>query len=1191
MSVKKVLRATQKQKLETFSKVLESLKEKKIDTFDLTELKKCFRNEYGISLHDVDIRSLGFRESLRAEGIHTGNEGKKNKSKNIIENTADEIKREGITELSIRDFYARSKKHGKISENTVRNYVAVITAMGITLISPVNRNKRIDAAKMSDREIIIRVAKELIKKRVMKVWPGDFALEASSKLRPIPLETVFAHSKFLKDTYDLILLGTDEDVGSNGGDHAEIDTIKQWIKNCREEVQLHYVDSILESYSVEQSDKFIATNELTQKIEFLWDEYLHKYIVWLSEERINVKNGFIDNDGTTLKIDTLKKQLLLLKHPDLNLADMSIKEYIKLTYAPSSASDKSYGIHTQNLYIGFLLFLHSKEMLVLPFRYLFENCYARKKVQVEVPFFLSEHPIYQAFDKSHKENRLNAKDDKYKRVFLFCLYGLPHSIDIRKIKYEHLTELKNRKKSEFGRVKRILNTLGANIVEETPEIKYNSRYLHYMQQKKFKVLTEHFNKTMNRAYKLGDYSKEKNFYKDWSGEFANFLSFLETVYVNETYTESFLYKVFDYPDENRILTYQEYIEDQELAANTKIRRFTPLIVAFQGGTKFQSLKDMKSKVPIFTDTSINRSKQSRKPITDYEVLERIEQILRERPPASDYHKKLNIDSSAIAWWPHYDKVVPFEPLILLMHLYIPARGINFRLADRDTFVIMDENGIIKAFHFIHDKNKKRKRPYIAPNIWQDNLDFVKDLIAYNKVHFPYLKRFKYDNQNPDGILPLFPNYDGSSCYTERQHMVYWKKVLLKTQLELAREGKKTVLIYSMDPDVPLPKTVEEIDTSSQGNLGKYVAVYDLHSLRHTGATKYANAMMPFSLLMLLTGHVDPNVLANVYVEVDVQRMLQEWENIQSSVVGKSVLESAGGSTIREVVQKKTKEILSLKDPEKLLQYLKENGFFGIGGYLGSDELTEKSLEEFATIDPIFWAPKLCGYCTSSSCPAGLENRCSLCPHFITSAAYAAEIANYINLQNFRLQKYINMIIVNREKGMAEHNDGLRSSASLELEEMLAWTQILTRANETIKNRSFTETSGNNTMLPQTTEGEDIYSVTHPLSADHMLIKLVYDAMDAKVYDKESTVDATEKLVSKLIRYAAKTGEFSAVEHMDNMEILEWFKPSYERTKAWETDNESMMYLKAILEQLGIGQKNRSLTGQDDPKQIERKGSR
>lgn len=1189
MSLKgRVRNTTQAEKIKLFKEVLESLKVEKLDVLSNAELIDLFRKEHGVALREEEITAYGFRAALRDARIYTKQESQKFNTQNILKQTASELLEEGTTELSIRDFHAHTKKYGKISESTVRNHLASIADMDITIKSPVG-SQRIDAIEMSDKEIIVLVAKKFVKKGVMKVWPRDFVKNASGTLRPISRDTVVRYAKFLKDMYDIILLGTDKRDKNDSGVHSEIDTIKQWIKNCQETVHIHYVDSVLDEYSIEWSDEFIVAKELTQKIETIWDKYLQKYIMWLAQERINVKNGFTNTDANTLKIDTQKKQFLLLKHANLNINEMSIEEYIKLTYASSSASDKSYGIHMQNLYIGFLLFLHSKEMLVLPFRYLFENCYSRKKVQVEVPFFLSEHPVYLAYNRALLENRLNEKDDKYKRIFLFCLYGLPHSIDIGKIKYEHLAELKNRKESEFGRVKRILNTLGANIIEEVPEVRYNSRYLRYIRQKKFKVLTEHFNKTMNRAYKLGNYSKEKNFYKDWSGEFANFLSFLETVYVNETYSESFLYKVFDYPDENMILTYQEYIEDQELSANTKSKRFTPLIAAFQGGAKFQSLKDIKSKVPIFTDTSIYRSKQTRKPITDYEVLERIEQILRERPPASDYHKKLNIDSSAIAWWPHYDKVVPFEPLILLMHLYIPARGINFRLADRDSFCVTDENGIIKAFHFIHDKNKKRKRPYIAPNIWQDNLDFVKDLIAYNKVHFPFLKRYKYDNQNPDGILPLFPNSDGSACYTEGQHMAYWKKVLLKTQLELAKDGKKTVLIYSMDPDVLLPKTVEEIDTIPQGNLGKYKAVYDLHSLRHTGATKYANAMMPFSLLMLLTGHVDPNVLSNVYVEVDVQAMLHEWENIQRSDVGKSVMESENSGSLREITQKKTKEILSLRDSEKLLEYLEKNAFFSIGGYLGNDELTEKSLEEFAKIDPIFWTPKLCGYCTSSTCPSGLENRCSLCPHFITSIAYASEIAHYVNLQNFRLQKYINMIIMNREKGMAEQNDSLRLSASLELEEMLAWTQILMRANEKVKNKSFDGSAGDDSMLPQTTEGKDIYSVTHPFNADHMLLNLVYDAIDAKMFDNESTMDATEKLVSKLIRYAAKTGEFVAIEDMDNIEVLEWFRPTYERTRDFETNRDSMKYLKDLLETLETGRKSNSLSANNDSKQIEHKG--
>lgn len=782
-------RSTKAQKkVQIFHEILESLINEKITSISNPELINIFNTNYDVSLRDMEITQLGFRDLLNNYGISTkDNLEKKKATDKILKETINWLKNQNQSECTIRQFHVASKNFGYLSEPTVRYRVADIVSMGMTIISNVPNN-RIDASTMSEKDIIIAVAKKYIKENIQKVWPGDFRRKAAAHYKSIPLKAIKNSANFLKDTYDLVLLGTEQDQQNDRESHKNIDTIKHWIKEFKKPIEISYTNSIAESFNMGISRNFFVSNEVSQKKRELWDEYISKYLLWVSDERINVKNAFVYDGSIT--INTPKKQYLLLSHPDFSIEHLSVEDYVKLTYAPSLAGDKAYGLHMQNFYIGFLLFLHSKGLLILPFHYVYENCYIRKKVQVEVPFFLSENHTYRSYSKALQENRLNEKDDKYKRLFLFFLYTLPCTISIETIRYQHLAELKNTKPSEYTRVRRILNTMGAHIVEEKPKIKYNERFLRFMKMARFKSLTDHFTMTMNRAYKLGSYANEKDFYKDWSGEYANFLTYIEKIYVNETLSESFLYRIFNFPDEGNLLTYQQYVEDLALSSQTKFKRFTPLIAAFEKSDKFQTLKNLKDRIPVFTDTSDPRSKRDRRPITDYAILEKIEQIVCERPPASDYYKKLNLDPSIIAWWPHYKKVAPFEPLIIRLHLHIPARGINFRLADRDTFVVADQNRTIKAFHFTHDKNKKRKTAYIAPNIWKDDLNFVFDLIEYNKVHFPHLSRVYYDKQNPQGILPLFPDQSGKGFYGENQHMTYWKRVLLKTQLEFQQDGKK-----------------------------------------------------------------------------------------------------------------------------------------------------------------------------------------------------------------------------------------------------------------------------------------------------------------------------------------------------------------------------------------------------------------
>lgn len=212
----------------------------------------------------------------------------------------------------------------------------------------------------------------------------------------------------------------------------------------------------------------------------------------------------------------------------------------------------------------------------------------------------------------------------------------------------------------------------------------------------------------------------------------------------------------------------------------------------------------------------------------------------------------------------------------------------------------------------------------------------------------------------------------------------------ENSIRVSTRWKKVVLVYSKDPKFVLPVNAEDVDLLTQGEINQLEAVYDLHSLRHTGATKYANAMMPFSLLMLLTGHVNPNVLFNVYVEVNIQKMTQEWEKIQATEVAENIFSNVQ-KRYKDAIQSKTKEMLLQNNREELLEYLTVNHYFSVGSFLGKEELEQKSLEDFSHIDPIFWTPKRFGFCTSSSCPPGLENRCSLCPHHITCPALLAKL--------------------------------------------------------------------------------------------------------------------------------------------------------------------------------------------------------
>lgn len=887
----------------------------------------------------------------------------------------------------------------------------------------------------------------------------------------------------------------------------------------------------------------------------------------MAENRINTKNSLLDVNNN-LKIDTEKKKIILLMHPRLNIKEITLEKFIKLTMMIHKSSNKVYGIHTQNMYIGFLLYLHSKNKIVIPFSYLYDVCFNKRKVQQELPFFLANHQINNQLLEAIQEKRLSIKDDKYKRILQFLLLSFPFNFSIKLINYSSLSELKIRSNSDFRRVSDLLNILGANIIEEKIKYKYVDNYIKYSNFTKYDKLIALFNKTMNRAYKLGEYSKEENIYKNWSTQYAFFLDFIEKNYSNKNIDESFLYQIFNYPDEENIITYQEYVQALQASVNTKDRRFTPLIVAFSITDDYKSLKYIKDKKPVFENTSENNTiRQKRAPITNPIVLKKLEDIVRNRPPYSNYYKILNIDEKYTDWWKHYDYVAPFEPLIILLHLYIPARGINLRLADRNSFLVKNEKGEVSGYYFTHDKNKKRKTPYIAPNIWGDDLSIIDDFIEYSKIHFNTLKPIKYDKQNPHGILPLFPNAKGTSFYTEDQHMKYWKRVLLKAQIELNNEDniENITLIYPIS-DINIPKNPNDVNNLSQGDIEKFQVRYDLHSLRHTGATKYANAGMPMGLVALLTGHIDMNVLQSVYVKLDSQKMIDMWQNMQDVKISDDITLAEAGKTLISHTQMIAKEILAEKSPEKLLNFLQKESFISVGSYLNTNKLIKYDLEDFSKIDPVFWSFRKHGVCTSSVCPQGLENRCSLCPHFMTSPVYVQEVISQINLQTYRLAKYGNMIIENREMGNPQDNEIIRKSALIETEDMLAWIEILRVIDEqrVVKYTNNKSTSDSKELVQQEAKEKSIFSLAPIVNADHALLKLVYDSLELKEFEHESLQDASEKLVGKIIRYSARNNKFEEVDGMDKYQILEWFQPVFKDVLSFEGNEKEREKLNNIL---------------------------
>ena len=1151
-----------KEKQILFQKLVKILLKEGVTTISSKEIAGLMEEEYEISIRPEEMNKLGLWNILDKNGI---------KNKYSLKNRMPIIKKvikyvldNNIEIDNIAQLHKYAEKFGRISRATLDNHIDYIQKH--IQIKNLKNNKRTKALDMTDREILIQTVLYYLKKNIYKLTAGELKKYTNKKYRTVDIEVIKQNREFFLDKYGFEIKSTDTKKDSH---NQNLEEMVDFLKHKHTKYTISEVKEISEnSVFVPKSDVFICVTSLSSDLKSLWNTYVNMYIREVAKDRINVKKAFLDSSGEKLKIDTEKKEAILLQHAQLNIGTMNLLDIVKLTMLEVKSAQKAYGVHTQNLHMGFLMFLHAENKLVLPFSYLYDYCYFGRKAQVELTMFLKQHKVNQQFLKALQEKRLNVKDDKYKRIFQFFLLSLPLNKSISTIIYQDLVPLQERSKNNFKRVVDILSTLGADISLDKPKGKYTEKYIYYTKYSKYAKLIALFNKTMNHAYKLGDYSKEANIYKNWSTQYTQFFDFIEQNYTNTSISESFLYQIFDYPDEERVLTYQEYVQEQEMSASAKDKRFTPLIVAFADSNLYPSLKNIKDKKPIFKSTNDPaKLNQKRAAITNPIAIKKLEDILRNRPPKSNYFTCLDIDKKYTKWWSHYDKVAPFEPLILLMHLYIPARGINFRLADRNSFLVKNDKGVTTGYHFIHDKNKKRKKPYVAPNIWGDDLKIIEDFIEYSKIHFNTLKPITYDKQNPRGIVPLFPNNKGNSFYSESQHMKYWKRVLLKAQIELNSENhmEDIVLIYP-NSDIEMPKNPNDVDLFSQGEMEKFTVRYDLHSLRHTGASRYANAGMPMGLVALLTGHIDMNVLQSVYVEIDEKKMIAQWQSMQHIEFEEGISLSTAGESLIGYIQIMAKEIFLEKSAEKLLEFLKKEKFTAIGAYTSEGKLTQYELEDFAKIDPVFWSFRTQGICTSTQCPQGLENRCSLCPYFMTSPAYAHKIAMQINLQNFRLSKYVNMIIENRENGNPQNNESIRKSALLETEDMLGWTEILRTLDECQVDTPKKEAGGKDLVTAEATN-TSTFSLSPIVNGDHALMKLVYNGLEYKEFGNESLQDASEKMVSKIIRYASRKGKFQEIDGADKYDILKWFYPVYEEVKVLERQGKDNDTLLEILDNL------------------------
>lgn len=1041
---------------------------------------------------------------------------------------------------------------GQISIASLYNYSNEIVELGI----PLKKNKMIlNAEKYDEKDIINKLCTHILQKGIKQIYAGQLSKYARQLSLPIMgYKKILAQKEYILDIFGIEVLDFEKSLEEKEKLANTIKDNKKYLKEAKLP-QIKYINELPLFYDDEID--IIALSNINKQLEILWHQYLEFYIINLSRDRINVKNELLD-ENQKLRIDTQNKKIFFLLHDELHISNLTIEDIIKLSLKDVLSENKTYGIHRQNMFIGFLLYLHSQNLLLISFNFVLQKYYNHRKAQSELLLILKENHYFKLFNDAADQNRLNTKETKQQRLFYFFLTTLNNDVKIEDINDEVFYYADSLDEKISQRLKKIFNGLGANLNILNNKLQYTQDYYRYMKNDNFKDFILICSAHIERKIKLKETKTPKEYCRDISSKIVKFLEFVDNYHKGLKLNKQNLQVIFDYPD-SKLYTYQEYVDNLSIGDSTKSSRLYIFVEIFANTKGYEGICT-KEKIPRYNLSSSS----SRNAIEDYEIIYKINDIVTNRPPSSNYYRNHKVDID-MSWWKHLERVRPFEPLLIKLHLQIPVRGGTLRLIDRDKILQFNNQGTVKGFYFVSDKNKNRRKPFIVPNIWRSELNFLINLIEYHKQYFPNIKRFYPDDTTlKDGIVPLFANQEGTANFSNSQHLLYWTKVLIQTQMEFEAEGKNYNLVYS--DEIELPKTHEELNNLTSGQIKSFKRKYDIHTLRHTGITRYINAGMPPWFVQQLSGHSGLNTLLTIYWHANEEKLINEWaEKLNINIPEEINMHQISELFIKKEILKN--EIDSI-NPSEILTILNQYCFFNLENRTVAFK-NEITLDKISKTDPKFWKPCHGGICTKQQCPDEIIGRCSLCPYFISNYLFTNEIGLNMQLSMSRVKKYSDMVIANRKFGNNKDNSKLRQLMNVEIEDFIGWLEVLSLANDSYSQYLAyeNEINGNNSLILEGSNAQEksIYSIIPAINLDHGYLEVLSQAYAKKLYDNETVVDLTNQIANKIIRYHAKNNIYHEIENMENEQIIKSFLPKFEQvSKDWHKNSESKKQLVKLL---------------------------
>ncbi len=561
------------------------------------------------------------------------------------------------------------------------------------------------------------------------------------------------------------------------------------------------------------------------------------------------------------------------------------------------------------------------------------------------------------------------------------------------------------------------------------------------------------------------------------------------------------------------------------------------IMQLTEGTIFETINIIKKFLEFcglmtsFAKKHIPKRRMNRRTITPRNAMPQnmvndLKEILTQRPPKPSTVWLPN--KASLFWWEHKE-IYPVQPLMLLMHLNIPIRGGQLRHLCRNKSLVLNDSGIDR-FIINTDKNVNRKELQEIPNVWNE-LNILNDYLKWNKEYFPNLPKYKYNNEDNtpwEDIEPLFLIPNSLQPITAYQHRVYLTKLLCTYQIEMDKAYAENIIKHKVKiawkkDESKFFETIDELNQANDTYLMNEIKVsYDIHSIRVTGITRYLQAGVNLNVLLMLTGHVDYNMIVNVYTKFTQE----EKKEILQSAVEKLRFDQPESivNNIENFIFNEIPSNYNTKDPKDIKRAFTENGLFSMKRKATTLNDIEIGLgTDLASLKhPSSWFPMISGICPGVQCPEGRERRCSLCSYFVTGKIFLNGI---IHMANMTMASFVRLSKEHTKEKEVSNRYCDTKSTKLELlvEELIGWHQIIEKVENDIKN------SKDN--LPVQQNKKYIEYKDTPIELTYL-----ENCYNAKLMGVEQDAYGLKLLTIKAIKFASSLKDNDKIEQIINNEI-------------------------------------------------------